>query len=62
MLFRSGLAKDEAEAVRLYRLAAAQGHASAQYSLGFAYMNGQGGLASRECKQFFKNSFQVRGG
>ena len=21
-----------------------------------------GGLASRECKQFFKNSFQVRGG
>ena len=30
-----GVPKDEAKAVQLYRLAADQGHASAQYSLGW---------------------------
>jgi TPR repeat protein len=38
----SGVAQDYAEAVRLYRLAAAQGHAGAQYSLGFMFENGNG--------------------
>ena len=34
--------QDDAEAVRLYRLAADQGHADAQYNLGVMYANGQG--------------------
>ena len=37
-----GVAKDPREAVRWYRLAAAQGHAKAQYVLGFAYWAGEG--------------------
>jgi uncharacterized protein len=37
-----GVAKHHAEAVRLYRLAAAQGHADAQYSLGYKFENGKG--------------------
>jgi TPR repeat protein len=37
-----GVVKDYAEAVRLYRLAAAQGHAYAQYHLGHMFEIGQG--------------------
>ncbi len=37
-----GVEKDDAEAVRWYRLAAEQGHAVAQYSLGLHYALGQG--------------------
>jgi hypothetical protein len=37
-----GVAKDKAEAVRLYRLAADQGHATAQYNLGWMFENGRG--------------------
>jgi uncharacterized protein len=37
-----GVAQDYAEAVRLYRLAAAQGHADAQFNLGDMFENGQG--------------------
>jgi len=37
-----GVAQDYAEAVRLYRLAAAQGHAGAQNNLGYMFENGQG--------------------
>jgi TPR repeat protein len=37
-----GVAKDEAEAVRLYRLAADLGHARAQYSLAIMFANGRG--------------------
>ena len=33
---------DYAEAVKWYRKAAEQGHARAQYSLGFMYYNGRG--------------------
>ena len=36
--------KDEAEAVRWYRMAAEQGDASAQYNLGIRYDNGRGVL------------------
>jgi TPR repeat protein len=36
------VAKDEAEAVRLYRLAADQGYAAAQFNLGVCYRNGIG--------------------
>jgi hypothetical protein len=37
-----GVAKNEAEAVRWYRLAAQQGQPSAQYNLGVMFANGQG--------------------
>ena len=37
-----GVAQDYAEAVRLYRLAAAQGYAIAQSNLGVMFENGQG--------------------
>ena len=36
--------KDDAEAVRWYRMAAEQGHAGAQYNLGSMYANGRGVL------------------
>ena len=38
----NGVAEDDAESVRWYRLAAEQEHASAQYNLGFMYANGDG--------------------
>jgi TPR repeat protein len=38
----SGVAQDYAEAVRLYRLAADQGHAVAQSNLGYMFQHGQG--------------------
>jgi TPR repeat protein len=38
----SGVAEDKAEAVRWYRLAAAQGHVGAQYYLGLMFQEGQG--------------------
>ena len=43
-MFRNGegVAQDYAEAVRLYRLAAAQGHSDAQVGLGVRLHNGQG--------------------
>ena len=34
--------QDYAEAVRLYRLAVAQGHPTAQYNLGYMFEHGQG--------------------
>jgi len=37
-----GVPKDDAEAVRWYRLSAEQGDAGAQYNLGNAYYTGQG--------------------
>ena len=37
-----GVPEDDVEAVRLYRLAAEQGHALAQLNLGFMYGNGEG--------------------
>jgi TPR repeat protein len=37
-----GVSKDYAEAVRLYRLSAAQGHAFAQNNLGVMFETGQG--------------------
>jgi TPR repeat protein len=37
-----GVAQDYEEAVRLYRLAAAQGDADAQYSLGVKFEDGRG--------------------
>jgi TPR repeat protein len=39
--------QDYAEAVRLYRLAAAQGHAAAQVNLGYMFQNGQGVARNR---------------
>jgi TPR repeat protein len=37
-----GVAQDYAEALRLYRLAAAQGYAMAQYNVGVMFENGEG--------------------
>ena len=37
-----GVVKDDKEAVRLYSLAAQQGHSDAQYNLGLCYRNGVG--------------------
>ncbi len=37
-----GVPQDDAEAVRWFRLAAEQGHATGQYNLGFRYDAGQG--------------------
>ena len=37
-----GVPKDDAEAVRWFRLAAEQGDAAAQYNLGLMYANGEG--------------------
>jgi TPR repeat protein len=37
-----GVAQDKAEAVRLYRLAAAQGDADAQFNLGLMFAYGEG--------------------
>ena len=39
-----GVLKDDAEAVRWYRLAADQGDATAKSNLGFMYTNGRGVL------------------
>jgi TPR repeat protein len=39
--FGQGVAKDDAEAVRWYRLAAAQGHAGAQFNLGNMFAKGR---------------------
>jgi TPR repeat protein len=45
-----GLAKDQREAVRLYKLAADQGNAQGQSNLGFFYSFGRGGLPKDERK------------
>ena len=37
-----GVPEDDAEALRLYRLSAAQGFAAAEYNLGVMYDNGEG--------------------
>ncbi|MBS0647807.1 MAG: sel1 repeat family protein, partial [Verrucomicrobia bacterium] len=37
-----GVAKDEKEAAKWYQKAADQGHAKAQFGLGFCYKKGQG--------------------
>ena len=43
-LGQDGVLKDDAEAVRWYRLSADQGNATAQYNLGVSYSNGEGVL------------------
>lgn len=49
-LYADGIvvAENDAEAVRLYRLAAEQGYAGAQTNLGVMYANGEGVLRSRD--------------
>jgi TPR repeat protein len=51
-----GLAKDDREAARLYKLAADQGLASAQKYLGVLYATGRGGLTKddREAARLYK--------
>jgi TPR repeat protein len=45
---RGGLEKSDKEAVKWYRKAAGQGHANAQYNLGWMYETGRGGLAKKK--------------
>ena len=51
-----GLPQDDREAAHLYKLAADQGEASAQYHLGVFYSTGRGGLAKddREAARLYK--------
>ena len=53
---RGGLAKDDREAARLYKLAADQGDAGGQVNLGFFYETGRGGLSkdNREAVRLYK--------
>ena len=53
---RGGVAKDDREAARLYQLAADQGNANGQVSLGFFHTTGRGGLAKddREAARLYK--------
>jgi TPR repeat protein len=55
---RGGLAKDDREAARLYKLAADRGFPQAQNNLGVFYENGRGGLAKdeREAARLFRLS------
>jgi TPR repeat protein len=50
-----GVAQDFAEAMRFYRLAAAQGHANAQFNLGIMFENGRGVAQDRaEAIQWYR--------
>jgi hypothetical protein len=53
---RGGLAKDDREAARLFKLAADQGYAPAQNNLAVFYQNGRGGLQKddREAARLYK--------
>jgi hypothetical protein len=55
-LGRGGLAKDDREAVRLFKLSANQGDAFAQVTLGVFYATGRGGLTKddREAVRLYK--------
>ncbi len=55
-----GVAKDDAEAVRLYHLAVAQGNAGAQFNLGFMFANGRRGVAqnSEEAVKLYRLAAQ----
>ncbi len=48
-----GIAKDEAKAAWLYRLAVRLGHSTAQYNLGFMFENGRGD-AGKNCEEAVK--------
>ena len=50
-----GVPKDDAEAVRWYRLAAEQGDASAQHNLGVMYANGRGVLKDSVLAHMWSN-------
>ena len=50
-----GVPKDDAEAVKWYRLAAEQGDANAQYGLGFMYATGRGVLKDSVLAHMWSN-------
>ena len=56
-----GVVQDYAEAVRWYKLAAAQGFSDAQYNLGFMYANGQGVLQNNVQAHMWFNIAAVKG-
>ena len=56
-----GVKQDYAEAVRWYRLAAAQGHASAQSNLGTMYGEGQGVVQDYTRAHMWFNLAAVKG-
>ena len=53
--------KDDAEAVRWYRLAAAQGYATAQFNLGVGYHNGEGVLKDSVLAHMWLNIASANG-
>ncbi len=59
-----GVLKDEAEAVRWFRLAAEQGDALAQSNLGAMYANGRGVLKDpvQHCRRQWARRLQKRAG
>ena len=56
-----GVLKDDAEAVRWYRLAAEQGNAIAQFNLGVTYANGQGVLKDSVLAHMWYNIASANG-
>ena len=50
-----GVPQDYAEALKLYRLAAEQGHAKAQTNLGMLYVSGQGVLQDNVLAHMWSN-------
>ena len=53
--FGNGVAQDDVEAERLFRLSAEQGHARAQNYLGFMYSNGEGvARDDEEAKRWYR--------
>ena len=56
-----GVAKDDREAVRWYRMAAEQGEAYAQYNLGISYANGRGvAKDDREAVRWYRMAAEQR--
>ena len=56
-----GVLKDDAEAVRWYRLAAEQGQADAQYGLGIMYATGRGVLKDSVLAHMWSNIASANG-
>jgi uncharacterized protein len=59
--YGDGVVQDYAEAMKLFRLAAEQGHAKAQYNLGLMYYNGVGVLQNNILSHMWYNIASANG-